>query len=522
MKKKNGHGLWHELSCFILFLFILLAGCEKEQEKDSTIQILSASQVGLAEYEVVLESEIHDDNLRGELVFKDLSVTSETDVVFNLDLIKNYRQTDTFRYNINRLNHNYRIQARLMKNNVPVIMAEKVVNSTVATFDVKIPADPFYGDVEHGLATIVGKDQSFKITIDCDSKVKVDTIQVKLNKTILLKNDISFWPYYSTSTGSGLAYLNDNIEAGIYDVYVYLDNIEFKVDGQIEVLDKTWSIVNTEFPGLDYNQFATFVHGDNLFVTGGYDPSYQSNRKVWSFNFILNKWKQLRDFPVGNNEISPGNLYLEDTWYVRVVNYLDNGSIEFWKYDEMQDTWQLVTSYPGGGSGITSFIVGERLFAGGGFRNDNGIKYYTDFWYFDLVTKTWHQCKDMPVISIGPVILSCTHSELVYVFPFDNNFWSYNSMDDKWTLLNSFPGPTRGKANLVALNNKIYLIGSTSEYYLPLKDCWAYDISDDTWILDSFFPTYASIGFANTYRNSLISGLGYTVWDKQDLYIMTP
>jgi hypothetical protein len=60
-----------------------------------------------------------------------------------------------------------------------------------------------------------------------------------------------------------------------------------------------------------------------------------------------------------------------------------------------------------------------------------------------------------------------------------------------------------------------------------LKDCWEYDTEIDKWELNSFVPSYANTGLANTYNNSLISGLGFAPIGYMDffepkLFIMTP
>jgi len=179
---------------------------------------------------------------------------------------------------------------------------------------------------------------------------------------------------------------------------------------------------------------------------------------------------------------------------------------------------------------LTYFIIKDDLYIGGGIRAiNNEVLEYTDFWSYDLIDKYWIRRKSIPFRNIFPTTLSCSSDQSGFVYLFDNTFWAYDPTNNSWSVKAEFPGPDRCYGNIVYLNNRVYLIGSA--YYdillQGLKDCWEYDISSGSWQLSSFVPSYSNRGFAGTYRNSLITGLGYAPLGRVDfyepnLYIMTP
>jgi hypothetical protein len=517
----------HFLPYSILIMTILFSGCKKQEPDMSSIEILSARQLSLTTFKVVIRSEVHS-GLRAELVFEDLTEPGN-DPVFELNFTKDYLQTDTFRYNINRLNHNYLVKASLMRDGDPVAVSEMLISPGPVSYEINVFQDLLYTDPENNIARKLSNNQTFGLEIHYRNAYPVKSIEVKLNKSISLVhtfdlNYVNHDIYWSGEYGdiSGGAYLNEQIGPGIYDVYLYIDSIEFKADARIEVLKDHWTLINSDFPGPESYQFATFTDGDNLYLTGGVD-FVQKHPTVWKYNFTLDEWKQLNDFPAQEIQIRNANLENEGTWYIAAEDYLKSDSTVLWKYDPGNDSWQQVTTYPGHGMNLTCFMVHGRFFAGGGIIiTNNEITYCYDFWSFDLTSKSWTQCRDLPLSHPYPTAVSCTSGNTAYTYSSENTFWSYDPSGDQWSLQGTFPGLERGISNLVSLDNKIYLIGAQALNGGWLQDCWEYDISVNTWQLNSFIPNFNTPRFAVPFKNSLLTGAGFPGMDQPFLYRMTP
>jgi len=127
----------------------------------------------------------------------------------------------------------------------------------------------------------------------------------------------------------------------------------------------------------------------------------------------------------------------------------------------------------------------------------------------------------VPLDCAYPYTSACISGNLAYVYSFDNTFRSYDPAGDTWSLKREFPGPARSLINLVSLNNKIYLVGAQSDDGMQLMDCWEFDVAGNTWKLNSFLPYHCITGFAASFQNSLLSGLGYGLSNPL-LYRMTP
>lgn len=366
--------------------------------------------------------------------------------------------------------------------------------------------------------------------VDFSASYPVDTIEVKLNRSIPLvhtldKDDFRIYYPADMHEAFGFVSLDEQIDAGIYEVFLYIDGVEFKADAKIEVLKDHWTVINSDFPGTEKYQYATFVNGDNLYLTGGrYSIFYGRIPIVWRYNFTLDEWTRLKDFPAQDVKVTHANLEYQGTWYAAVEDGYKNDSTVLWKYNLDADSWQAIATYPGSGEDITCFMIEGRFYAGGGRRRINeSVPDFNDFWKYDPATGIWTRCKDMPLIPSYPITVSCTSGGLAYIYSSDNTFWRYDPATDEWTRESRFPGPERYLSNLVSLNNKVYLVGAEADNNQRLMDCWEYDPSGDTWKLSSFIPgNYLITGFAASWQNSLVTGLGYTGLNESKLYRMTP
>jgi hypothetical protein len=524
------------LQCIMLVAVLLMtSGCRKDNDNpESRIELLSYQQTALTTFEIVLSSEIYSDVVSTELVFDDLTVLSRIDSVIRLDNMKKGPSSDTIRFISNRFDHDFAVTARLIFENDTITSDPLVISSSKNSIKAWFLPEYILADTTNNILQHLNRNGSFSLFLDYVNPIHANTVEVKLNNGVSLQHDFVFNSgYYSDGYYRSISMirLNGMVEPGIYDVSVYIDGVEFKADGKIEILKGEWSLINDAFPVSGLYQYAAFANGDNLYITGGNSEiGTPLITRVWKYGFSTGAWTSLKDFPVTDDEILHSNLANNGTWYLAVENNQKNEAIELWKYNENIDEWSIVTTYPGKGKDIVCFMLKGKFFAGGGRRRINeDVISYEDFWSFDLASETWKACHDLPLKYAWPVSLSCTSDNEAYIFSFEGTFWTYQPATDQWTGKADFPGPYRDKSNITYLGGKVYLVGGFYDDFgtQGLKDCWEYDVNTNAWKLNSFTTSYDNSGFLLAFGESLYSGLGWSTYGvfnviEPYLFKMTP
>jgi hypothetical protein len=517
--------------------FLLIAGslwltsCEKDPEIITLylpkVEIISAKAVTLTTFEVIYE--INPGNKEklesAEIVFDDITVLGASDIVKGLKITQEEKQIDTIRLNLNQLNHDYIVKIRLNSGQNFWLSNEKIVRSSKCIFKISLPQlDYTYSDLTNNISSVRNNtDTLIAISIDFSVPFEEKTIEVKLNDNIVLRHNLSFKNYNFSSEGLGLstggaAFFPKGLPAGIYEVSVIIDSVKFKADTKIKILEDDWSLLSSSFPGDNLRQYANFILNDNLFLIDG-DPLWQPNiPKVWRCDLKSGSWIALNDFPVPVDQyrkIYGFTLKYKEDGYLVLRNPFKNDSTELWKYNYGQDSWSIVTTYPGSGKDVISFFINDYFYAGCGRRRIDDVVYnYKDYWKYNMLSGEWIQLKDSPIEFSCHNNASCVGDEKAYVYySYNKALWEYDPLSDNWNQLEKFAGPLRENTSLVYLNNKIYLLGG--EYIdvntQNLKDCWVYSLENKDWNLNSFIPSYSNRGVACVYQNNIIIGLGYAV-----------
>lgn len=107
--------------------------------------------------------------------------------------------------------------------------------------------------------------------------------------------------------------------------------------------------------------------------------------------------------------------------------------------------------------------------------------------------------------------LSFTHQNFAYILggiseyniPL-NDFYRYNSLDDSWQKLDSFPGFARWSAASAVNNNSAYVFGGTT-LTSCLNDAWEFDFNSETW---ENLPVIPAIG----KRDQICFSLGEKIY----------
>lgn len=524
---------------FYTILWILIFynwGCKKEQITlmSPSIEIKSAIATALATYNVVVETKVGEGQKieKAEVIFKDITISGSPEILKEIQLIGNKNQVDTITINTDRLAHDYLVQAYLTTDKYTYTSDQQIIRSAKNNFSIDVLPNYMYTDYNNHIADFVNKGSNFTLTVDCKNVFKPKSVEVKLNRTIPLKHTLDFknYSFGNNIIATGSVSVPQEIDNGVYEVYVYLDGLEFKSKSNIEILKGSWQKINPNYSGGHLGQYAWFVNHDNIFLFGGISST---KVPVWKYNIINNSWEKKRDFRESivpsKSQILSSNLQYNNKAYILFRN---NENVEIWKYEIETDEWSLLTKYPGKADEyFTSFISKGKIFLGGGARyNQVWAKYdlYYDFWEYDLDTGNWMQKNNLPIKLMirqmgtgrAGTLSAVANENSVFVFSYSNTLWQYYSDTDSWSQKKKFPGQIRIVSNLIEKNNKLYLIGGLYDYsgYVGLKDCWEYSEDSNSWELVAFMPELYANGIAFTFNGHIYAGLGWVISGYSSFY----
>ena len=287
---------------FYTILWILIFynwGCKKEQITlmSPSIEIKSAIATALATYNVVVETKVGEGQKieKAEVIFKDITVSGSPEILKEIQLIGNKNQVDTITINTDRLAHDYLVQAYLTTDKYTYTSDQQIIRSAKNNFSIDVLPNYMYTDYNNHIADFVNKGSNFTLTVDCKNVFKPKSVEVKLNRTIPLKHTLDFknYSFGNNIIATGSVSVPQEIDNGVYEVYVYLDGLEFKSKSNIEILKGSWQKINPNYSGGHLGQYAWFVNHDNIFLFGGISST---KVPVWKYNIINNSWEKKRDF----------------------------------------------------------------------------------------------------------------------------------------------------------------------------------------------------------------------------------
>ena len=496
----------------ILFLFV---NCQKEVIilPAPQAKIVSIQNNSLTNYNVIIDFDLGEGQeiINAELIFKDITLLSDSAIIKPIELTDNRLQSDTINVETKRPNHDFSVKAKLVTYKYTYFSNEYILRSIKNTFNVFIYcSDELYKNIDQNIASFNNQGDHFGIIIDYLEDFNEKSIEIKLNNDISLECNLDFENYWSNGDyleTMGFAYLPENILPGDYEVCVYIDGIEFKAEKKIRILEGNWMTFNETFPGQIYG-YSYFKIGDNLYVIDGLYDGIGSS--VWKLNLPNKTWSKMKNIEQLNTSytIFPFNIEYNGEGYILVYQ----GSIvELWKYNTSEDNWFKITEYPGTGIELLNcFIIDSCMYISGGSMN-NTKKF--DSWKYNFETQIWNKLGDTPAKNWYYSNISCVNNGKAYVFDFLGTLWEYTPGSDTWINISTFKGPWRIISNLVTFNDNIYLIGGSYTNYgdYALRDCWEYSINTGKWNMKAFLPDYSSHGISFVYNNKITTGLGYAV-----------
>lgn len=188
-------------------------------------------------------------------------------------------------------------------------------------------------------------------------------------------------PALIASNGKIFVGLGDNnINGNLNDWWEY--NIE----------SKSWK-EQTNLPSLPRHHPYYFEIGDDVYVGLGHGSLRDNENKFiyksW-FKWDTNEdtWTQMKDFPgegrVAGTQFSHGGKGYVLSGQGDDHNNFDEG--EFFQYDPLNDSWQMLESHPGNSSRWApgSFVIGDTVYFTSGRSNFDPVVEHADLWKFTL------------------------------------------------------------------------------------------------------------------------------------------
>ena len=167
---------------------------------------------------------------------------------------------------------------------------------------------------------------------------------------------------------------------------------------------------NKGFTGLGLEQFQPGAGG-------------QLSSKFWSFDPIINSWEQIADYPV--KSFLATTFGVDGSLYAGLGSGMDSYS-DIYEFDPLTNSWSNKLTYPGKGRwNVKNFVIGDMVYIG--FGNLNNGNYFTDFWAFNTVNKTWAEQIEFPY-----------STEVLAGFSINNKGYIYETINESSTSKRSF------------------------------------------------------------------------------------
>lgn len=247
-----------------------------------------------------------------------------------------------------------------------------------------------------------------------------------------------------------------------------------------------------------------YIGDDKVLMFGGaLDFDGTLSNETWIYDLSENLWTQItpsRGVPSARYKHSMA--YIGDDKVVLfggVVDFLNETvSNQTFIYDLSENNWAplLALSVPAARQGhAMSFVGGDQAVLCGG---EDGVTIYSDTWVFTLSTFSWTLKNPTTIPSIrtqsfpmayvgGDQVLLFAHS----IDPINlstSTTWLYDLSEDEWQLNNELTIPTPSLASgMAALSGSDWVLLFAGDNFLggPINGTFVYDLSDNTWSLQS-------------------------------------
>ena len=220
-------------------------------------------------------------------------------------------------------------------------------------------------------------------------------------------------------------------------------------------------------------------------------------------------WVQVNSLPDSFNETHHSFAFsLDDTGYIVAGNSNSGERDDFYKYDNVNDSWTELTPFPGAprGYAIGDTWNGKAYF---GFGHD-GTSLLNDLWVFDPLNMSWTELASCPCAARKhPAMIA--HNGKVFVGLGNtstenmNDWWEYDITLNTWSQKDDLPSQSRHHPYQFGINDYVYAgFGHGNDIF---NDWFRYDITTETWTQVATLPAEGRVAGTQFSYN----GFGYVL-----------
>jgi hypothetical protein len=218
----------------------------------------------------------------------------------------------------------------------------------------------------------------------------------------------------------------------------------------------------------------------------------------WGYNIITEAWTCFADVP--QNIFAGIAFTVHNKGYVALGSQvgISSGKSEknLYQYNSDLNTWLVKKDFPGKGRiDASTFVIGEKVYAGTGFAGDN----LKDFYEYDPKKDTWKQIADFEGGDVhasvgigtgGKGFIVAGNNKII-----DHEFlYEYLPITDKWVKRKSLPGKGRTFLSGDYIDSNLLLAGAGGAEGggFRFRDFFIYDTEKDIWQKAQNYPSYKS------------------------------
>ena len=266
------------------------------------------------------------------------------------------------------------------------------------------------------------------------------------------------------------------------------------------------------------------IGNNGYYLTGGSETN-QYNDDFYKYDNLNDSWEKLNDFPGVGRGYAIGIEY-EGKGY---TGFGTNGNADLndlWEFDPVTEEWKSLLPCPCSGRFHPALLAaGGKIYVGLGGSDLFGN--LQDWWAYDIATNSWEEKATFPGVkrhhpfqfSIGEfAYVGFGHGDGIF-----NDMYRYDSSEDKWTQMATLPAEGRVAGTQFSYNGKGYVLSGDGDdhFHMPTGEFWEYDPTNDSWKSLPPHPgqsRWAPASFVIDNKVFFTSGLS-TVGLEQDLFM---
>jgi len=145
----------------------------------------------------------------------------------------------------------------------------------------------------------------------------------------------------------------------------------------------TW-FQRASLPDSGRSACAGFYNSDFAYVVGGILNDGSASKEVWKYDYLLDSWSQLPDFPGTARHRA---MYCDAGIIAGGADSLFNPLDDVWRFDFQTETWSPLAPLPLPLYGAPAVSAFPNMILAGGVTT--GGQYRADIWRYNIQTDTW-------------------------------------------------------------------------------------------------------------------------------------